>query len=332
MLICRDCFADVELRSEVESNATIQGVCEVCSSRGKLIDSSEFCGFFVTLLSLYEPSITGKPVAEIIQKDWHLFADVHVAEVLLSEAMKDSALDFAISDNVDYSKEIKERVGIWRRLKKSVKHESRFFTSMDEFAEYEYLKPSMSLYAGRTWLYRSRITPSGKRKLNAKDMYCPPTAMATAGRANPVGIPYLYLSDSAKTTYYEVRAVYLDRLSVGKFEIINDLSLIDFRFELNLWLEYVDSPGRLADSVIKKMVINEISGDLSKPLRRYDSEVEYVPTQLICEFCKETLQVDGLCFGSSLYKGGLNYVLFDQNSVRCIRVESHEITTIDIDR
>ena len=71
-------------------------------------------------------------------------------------------------------------------------------------------------------------------------MGCPPPNLATAGRANPLGIPYLYLSDSAKTTYFEVRAVYLDKLSVGKFYIPQSLSLVDFSYSINLYLSYVD--------------------------------------------------------------------------------------------
>lgn len=93
----------------------------------------------------------------------------------------------------------------------------------------------------------------------------------------------------------------------------------------------------LKDAIIKKKVIESISSDLSKPLRRYDSELEYVPTQLICEYCKGIVDsdgatADGITFESSLHKGGRNFVLFDESSAKCIRVDSHEITKIDIDK
>lgn len=164
-----------------------------------------------------------------------------------------------------------------------------------------------------------------------KFMGCPPKELATAGRANPIGIPYLYLSDSAKTTYFEVRAVYLDRLSVGTFEIIRDQSLVDFIYDVNLYLSFVDGSLPLSEIVIKKKIIEAISSDLSKPLRRFDSELEYVPTQLICEYCKDFVHADGISFNSSLYKGGRNYVLFDQTAARCTKVFSHVISRIDID-
>lgn len=47
MLICKDCFADEELRSEVSSNGSNYGLCEVCHSIDKLIDSSEFYAFLM---------------------------------------------------------------------------------------------------------------------------------------------------------------------------------------------------------------------------------------------------------------------------------------------
>lgn len=331
MLICEKCFADNELRSEVVSNSTSDGVCEVSLLQGKLIDTSCFSDFFEALLLLFEPSEEGMPVADIVQKDWHLFSNNRIAEVLLNETLQSLSLDFKIKDNVDYSLEIKDRVGIWERLKKNVKEESRFFTNLDEFARYNYLaKGDKNLVAG-TNLYRSRITPYGRDILKTSEMGCPPPNLATAGRANPLGIPYLYLSDSAKTTYFEVRAVYLDRLSVGKFYISQSLDLVDFCYDISLYLSYVYGDASLKEVVIKKKVIDSISRDLSKPLRRYDSEIEYVPTQLICEFCKEYVHADGICFESSLYRGGLNYVLFDPQTARCINVECHEITKINID-
>ncbi|MDE5900081.1 MAG: RES family NAD+ phosphorylase [Muribaculaceae bacterium] len=337
MKICGDCFLDEELRSEVNANADADGVCEACGSSGKLMDFCEFQSFFEALLSLFSiSSKSDKTIANIIQDEWHLFKEMAVATKLLSEAMAKFNPGYSINDKVDYTIDIQERVAVWDRLKTSVKENSRFFTNMDEFAKYNYLTAGKSLYAGQQ-LYRSRVTPVGQKKIKCEKMGCPPKELAIAGRANPVGIPYLYLSDSAKTTYFEVRAVYLDKLSVGTFRIERDLTLIDFVYDVNLFLSYNDGGVPLKEIVIKKKVIDAISADLSRPLRRYDSEIEYVPTQLICEYCKDIpgadgSTADGITFESSLHKGGRNYVLFDEAAAKCIRVESHEITRIDIDR
>lgn len=332
MNICKDCFLDEELRSEINANAVIDGICDVCGKEGKLMDFSEFHGFFVELLSLFSPTNNknDRTIVDTIQDEWHLFKDKDVAKILLADVITTSNLGYSIADFVNYTDEICDRIAVWDRLKTSVKEKSRFFTNMDEFALYNYLTAGKSLHVGQK-LYRSRITPIGQKKIKCDKMGCPPKESATAGRANPIGIPYLYLSDSAKTTYFEVRAVYLDQLSVGTFIILRNLKLVDFVYNVNLFVAYNDNNNSLKEIIIKKKIIDAISEDLSKPLRRYDSELEYVPTQLICEYCKLT-ESDGICFRSSLHKGGYNYVLFDESSAKCIRVDIHEITKIDIDR
>lgn len=332
MNICKDCFLDEELRSEINANAVIDGICDVCGKEGKVMDFSEFHGFFVALLELCSPTVnSNKTIVDIIQDEWHLFKDKDVAKVLLADVITINNLGYSITDFVNYTDEICNRIAVWDRLKTSVKENSRFFTNMDEFVQYDYLTAGKSLHVGQK-LYRSRITPIGQKKIKCDKMGCPPKELATAGRANPIGIPYLYLSDSAKTTYFEVRAVYLDQLSVGTFRIQRELELVDFIYDVNLFIAYNDGSASLKEIVIKKKIIDAISEDLSKPLRRYDSELEYVPTQLICEYCKRIVGADGISFESSLHKGGRNYVLFDDSAAKCIRVDSHEITKIDIDR
>ena len=332
MKICKDCFLDEELRSEINANAVIDGICDVCGKQSKIMDFSEFYGFFTTLLELYSPTAnSNKTIVDIIQDEWHFFKDKDIAMVLLADVIGANNPGYSITDFVDYTDDICIRIAVWDRLKISVKEKSRFFTNMDEFAQYNYLTAGKSLHVGQK-LYRSRITPVGQKKIKCDKMGCPPKELATAGRANPIGIPYLYLSDSAKTTYFEVRAVYLDKLSVGTFRIERELELVDFIYDVNLFLAYNDGTTSLKEIVIKKKIIDAISEDLSKPLRRYDSELEYVPTQLICEYCKRIVGADGISFESSLHKGGRNYVLFDDSSAKCVRVDSHEITKIDIDK
>ncbi len=332
MKICKDCFLDEELRSEINANAVIDGTCDVCGKKGKVMDFSEFYEFFTTLLSLFHKTESNdKTIVDIIQDEWSFFKDKKVAKVLLADVIAVNDFSYTIDDPINYSEDILKRIAIWDRLKEDVKEKTRFFTDMDEFAQYDYLTTGKSLHVGQK-LYRSRITPVGQKKIKCHKMGCPPKELATAGRANPIGIPYLYLSDSAKTTYFEVRAVYLDKLSVGSFEIQRKLELVDFIYDVNLFLAYNDGSASLKEIVIKKKIIDAISKDLSKPLRRYDSEIEYVPTQLICEYCKEIVHADGISFESSLHKGGRNYVLFDDSAAKCIRVDIHEITQIDIDK
>ena len=333
MFICRDCFLDEELRSDVIQNASKDGICAVCGSRGKLMDFSEYYDFFSALLALYTPSDKScNTIADIIQEEWNIFYDKNIANILLSDVITANGCNYSINDFVDYTDEIKKRVAVWETLKKDVREKNRFFIDIREFDKYNYLTTGASLTIKQK-LYRSRVIPKEQKKIKCSEMGCPPHNLATPGRANPKGIPYLYLSDSAKTTYYEVRALYLDKLSVGTFRITRDLKLIDFIYDVNLFLSYNYSSLPLKETIIKKKIIDAISADLSKPIRRYDDpDLEYVPTQLICEYCKNIVGADGISFASSVHKGGRNYVLFDNSAAKCTRVTIHEITKIDIDR
>ncbi|WP_083377536.1 RES family NAD+ phosphorylase [Millionella massiliensis] len=332
MYVCQNCFSDQELKSDIASNATRTGVCDICGTTEKLIDFSELYDFFSALLSLFTGSSNGnKTIVDLVQGEWCIFKDKKVADALLRIAISACNCNYSINTIVDYTDDIKYRIAIWDRLKKSIRENSRFFTNIDEFAQHKYLTPGKSLSTGHK-LYRSRILPIDKKKITRNHMGCPPREYATAGRANPIGIPYLYLSDSAKTTYFEVRAVYLDKLCVGLFEVQRELKLVDFIYDVDLYLAYNDASTSLKEVVIKKKVIDAISNDLSKPLRRYDSELEYVPTQFICEYCKQIVGADGISFTSSLFKEGRNYVLFDDSAAKCMTTRIHEITHIDIDR
>jgi hypothetical protein len=75
---------------------------------------------------------------------------------------------------------------------------------------------------------------------------------------------------------------------------------------------------------------DRISIDLSKPMRRYDSEIEYIPTQFICEFIKVYTGAGGIRFRSSLHPEGKNIVLFDDNKVTCVTVEKIKIQSLKL--
>ena len=128
MLICKDCFHDEELRSEVSSNAITDGICSVCGNSGRLIDFSEFHDFFRALLSLFSPVTYGeKTIVDIIQDEWFIFKNKDVAKVLITEVIKTYDCGYSIETMVDYSNEIQNRIAVWDRLKTNIKEKSRFF-------------------------------------------------------------------------------------------------------------------------------------------------------------------------------------------------------------
>ena len=294
------------------------------------LDLRNFYDFFIDLLSQFEKSPLGKPVYEIIQTDWHLFADMDIARTVIQEIFTLRTFGYGFDEKVDYSSDIKYKVGCWERLKESVQRKRRFFVEREEFELYTkpYFTAEAELKRGDK-LYRARILPNNVVKYKRKEMSCPRPELATAGRANPAGISYLYLCEDERTTYYEVRATYLDRLSVGTFRIERDLKIVDFSTKVSLYYAYSDGGG-VTSTIVAKLVLDEISHDMSRPMRRFDSEQEYIPTQMICEYCKLIVEADGVSFKSSVYGSGRNYVLFDKDNAKCTKVVNREIKSVEI--
>ncbi|WP_228402509.1 RES domain-containing protein [Chryseobacterium sp. RU33C] len=65
-------------------------------------------------------------------------------------------------------------------------------------------------------------------------------------------------------------------------------------------------------------------------MRRYDSELDYIPTQFICEFIKIFTGVQGIKFRSSVHITGNNLVIFNQELMECISVKKVKINQLNI--
>lgn len=330
MLICSNCFNDVELQIAVSNESSAWGICEACGQESYVVDANIFVDFFKELLLLFQPDKEGMGIVNLLQKDWNIFVDGEVGKIIIDYFLSLDNYGYTLKDKVGYIDSIKSIVSVWNTIKKEVQEEKRFFANLSFFDGNDMIEAN-TMIPKDTVLYRARIIPLERTYLTKNDMGCPPRGKATAGRANPLGIPYLYLCKNEETTYYEVRALYLDKLAIGEFKTIKDLNILDFTSTLSLYYAYSNSTISLSEVIAKQKVLQLISKDLSKPLRRYDSELEYVPTQLICEYCKIN-GIDGICFNSSLHKGGVNVVLFDSSAAKCVKVQSREIRDVLISR
>ena len=149
--------------------------------------------------------------------------------------------------------------------------------------------------------------------------------IASEGRANPKGIPYLYLATDEETAMSEVRPWLGEYISVGQFEVSKALSLIDCSMHENkcttFYLEEPDEHER------ELAVWAHIDKAFSKPIVPSDDLADYVPTQIISELFKSN-GFDGMAYKSSL-SNGLNIVLFDPiiaDIVNCFVYELEEVT------
>ena len=151
---------------------------------------------------------------------------------------------------------------------------------------------------------------------------------ASEGRANPKGIPYLYVASDKKTAMSEVRPWLDSTLSVGTFRIIKDLKILDFSVEHGNKSKFFifEEP---SDQEKIQTVWCDIDNAFSKPTTKSDSGSEYVPTQIISEFIKLN-GFDGIAYKSSL-ADGYNLVLFDLSSANVISCYLYNTTKLKFD-
>lgn len=332
MIVCVSCFKDEELKAFISSKGDL-GNCDVCNSKKELvIKLEELYDFFQELFNNFVIHEKGSDLKSMIQSNWSFFSSDEIATKILNEAIKNVKTSVENADSkIDFITEIKENVNYWFTLKKNLKESRRFlsdFKYLEDLGWDSFFNSQFDLTREENY-YRARVHhQSGLEPYSFSDMGSPSPLKAKGGRANPLGIPFLYLSDNEKTVLYEVRASYLDEVSVGKFKVKEgvEAKIVDFTESISLYRPN-DVNGIIKSYLLKRL----ISEDLSKPMRRYDSEIEYIPTQFICEFIKIITGAKGILFKSSLDLSGKNLVMFDEEAMECLDVRLKKVTSLTIE-
>lgn len=333
MKVCSNCISDKELKGFVESQKS-KGTCETCSGNDlHVIEVEELKDFFQELIDNFKPVATGDSLKNKIQGNWSLFSSHDIASKVLNFVLPNLSTAISNSESaVEYTDDIIENVNFWHELKDELKFEKRFLTNIAHLTEdlgWDAFFNTQYQLDQKTDLYRARV--HHKSGLSAKlpsEMGCPLKESVGSGRANPSGIPVLYLSDNPSTIVYEVRASYLDELSIGKFKLKsgqNSIKIVDFTEDTSIF--QLDN---VKETIKAKLLREKISQDLSKPMRRYDSEIEYVPTQFICEFIKTFTGAEGIRFRSSLDPNGKNLVIFNNELMECTEVELVKVSRVNM--
>ncbi len=333
--VCKNCFSDKELIGFIISQGK-SGNCDCCKSlEVETIELVELLDFFKELFDNFQIKQGGdKSLISLIQGNWNLFSSLDCGNKILNEALNQT--DSIINNSeevVDFSDEMLEKINYLSILKEQLKWEKRYFTNIETLTEdlwRDSFFESKTIINDDETYYRARLHQNSNEDIYPIDkMSSPPPQYASAGRANPIGIPYLYLSDNEETILYEVRASYLDEISVAVFtkneEYQNEIIISDFTEAPTLY-HPTEINKKIKSTLLKKL----ISRDLSKPMRRYDSELDYIPTQFICEFIKTFTNVQGIKFRSSLHNTGSNLDLFNQETMKCRNVKKVQISKINI--
>lgn len=348
MRCCPSCFWDTEIRAIIETNSVEVGNCDFCKSvNTQLLNPQELADTFQVLLDVYLPAqkLEG-PVPEgdllknVLVRDWRIF---RIEQPEMVQAFLEVACSEEVLANPDlfykpvlaeclYNPMNAEQAEIqqinWENFTSEIKHENRFFlkntinTDLLTRLFSRHVRP----YKKGKILNRGRVSDSFG--YDASEMGKPPAKKAKAGRANPSGISYLYLASDLKTTFYEVRAGAYDYVSVGEFKLKQDVEVINLR-DLQV-ISPFQLQEDLADFIVHQQYLQKLSQQLSKPLRRQDSELDYLPTQYLCEFIK-SLGFHGVEYASSQNPSGFNIAVFDDGFFDCTKTYVHEIKSIDFD-
>lgn len=301
------------------------------------IDWESVCLLFHSLFNAYTLDDNGVELAQQIMNDWDLFKDKQTADCVVAELLRRpefQGISFMYNSKVCYNQEVLEAERAWESLKESIKKDTRFIIDISalEALGLPIIMQKALMEMEDIKYYRARIADSSGRKYSTEDLGMPPANEVSAGRANPVGIPYLYLSKERETCCYEVRAAYLDRLYIGTFSI--DVSKRPMVVNLipRQRSQQLTSTSNATEILQSRLLLNAISLDLSRPMRRHDnSAVEYLPTQFICEYVRKVItDADGIMFQSSLRKDGVNIVLFNEDKVMREQVEEYIVEKINL--
>lgn len=347
MNCCTNCFESSYINAIILGNKTM-GNCDYCRSENVYIyDASELNPFFVGIIDLYEVDTAyGKPLEEQVIADFHKkvftqkLIDKNNIKQLILEIIKDDISYFqSLLDNPVklrfHNKRIQEDATeplflSWDKFSEEIKTVNRFhFVNALDLEKLKSLfKHFQKEYKKGKKFHRARVSekPQG---YPIEQMGNPPADLAKSGRANPNGISYLYIANDITTTLYEARASLFDYVSVGTFRLEDDIKVINLsRSTYDVFrLAELES---LEEVMMHSSFIDRLEGELSKPRRKNDSELDYLPTQYLSELIK-SMGFDGIEFRSSLYSEGYNVAIFFPEKFKCIEVNVYDIENIRLE-
>lgn len=333
---CAECFGDRGLREDIIpllSGGT--GVCSYCLSDGVcLVEPLQLNEYFELLISAYQADAGGRPLVRWLREDWGLFDhprmdDSHAKE-LLAEVLDDGEIVRNLF--VPVLPPDRDWLLEWEKLRDELRYHNRFFPKigipLDRLSSLLRSLQSEGDDIAPMW-YRARIQ-AGPAVYAADGMGAPPKEVATHGRANPAGIPYLYLASTAQTAISETRPHTGETVCVAEFQINRSIKVIDLRTPRKtvspFLLTDADEVGRMRNDL---PFLERLGDELTRPVLPQTAVIDYTPSQYLCEFIKAE-GYDGVLYRSSV-SDGVNLALFDPLAASCGVIRSYCVKTVTID-
>jgi hypothetical protein len=310
---CPECFDDRGLRDDIfPSLDPERGTCSFCGTADTpLVEPARLATWFELLVNVYEPHDEGKSLVEWLKDDWQLFShprmDVAHAKELLGETLDDGEIvrrPFAPSPSY-----ISEGLALWETLRDEMMYTNRWF--LDVSIDHDRLRQLLDLLLApelpRQW-FRARIR-TDEETFSIDKMGAPPKRRASHGRANPAGIPYLYLGSKAETAAAEIRPHTGEVACVADF-VIPEIRAVDLRNPRKLVSPFIlTDASEIGQLRADLPLLERLGEELTRPVLPSGAAIDYIPSQYLCEFIKKS-GFDGVVYRSSV-SDGINLALFD---------------------
>ena len=161
-------------------------------------------------------------------------------------------------------------------------------------------------------------------------MGAPPRERATHGRANPAGIPYLYLASDKQTAASEIRPHPGEVVCVAEFKAPDTLSLVDVsRPRVTVSPFSLSSENEVAQMRGDLDFLEFFGEELARPVIPQAAAIDYIPSQYLCEFIKDC-GYDGVLYCSSV-SAGFNLALFDPELASIGEITSLRVERVSVE-
>ena len=334
--ICSQCVLEPYISQEIESEGK-EATCCICDKTKKVknILSLDLSPFFDNIF--YTDTNDSVEITDDNKKDFcslleeFYFLKLGIDKEYIIKYYIDKNYPNLYSSFLIQSSEIIKKLNknIWNDLLEEVKHERRFIfkesTSKLLFEIQKYSFIFLEKVDKETILYRGRVG----NYYSEEDFLKPPKDKAQHLRANPYGIPYLYLTNDKDCCINECRLNYPNSISIAEFYLINDIYLLNLTKKPSIIEMCRISDGMEPENIFNIIeVFSHIDEEMSKPVYDDKKHLDYILTQLFTECVKlahesikekEGQHIDGIIFRSSFdfknNKNWKNYVLFNDKDI-----------------
>lgn len=329
---CPECFDDRALRDQIFPLLDpAHGTCDFCGTTdAQLVEPSRLANYFELLVNVYEPSKEGKLLVEWMKDDWQLFShqrmDIAHAKELLGEILDDGEIvRRTFGPSASY---VSEGLAQWDKLRDEMMYGNRWF--LDVAIDLDRLRQLLDMLLAptlpRQW-YRARIRIEDS-DFPVEEMGAPPKRRSPYGRANPAGIPYLYLGSHPDTAVAEIRPHTGEFACVADFTI-PEIKAVDLRSPRKLVSPFIlTDASEIGQLRADLPFLERLGEELTRPIQPAGAAIDYIPSQYLCEFIKKS-GFDGVVYRSSV-SDGINLALFSPTQAVGGSVRLFHVTTVSV--